>query len=347
MKKLEVALTGGAFDVTQIEQTFLRDVPLWTASQMQPDQGQETAVENSYQNDNSDAPWKKLLNVDYPAPELAWLKNWINGWNYKSINELKGKVVILDFWTYSCVNCIRTLDALKSWQEKYSNSWLVIIGIHAPEFQFEKDINNVKNAVEEYGLKYPVVQDNDFMTRRNYNNRFWPAKYIIDKEWNVRFTHFGEWEYEETEQVIQYLLWVKWPTTADAPAKTGWNPNQSLETYVWSLRADAAMQSRTPNIRLWQRRLDWTWKQEPEYQTLESDTWSLFLKFNAAEINLVMGNNRGVTTADIYIDGKMTNTLYVEENKMYNLWTWSTFGEHTLEIRYKGKGVEVYAFTFG
>lgn len=346
MKKLEVALTGWVFDVTRIEQTFLRDIPLWTASQMQPGQGQGNRVENSYQNDNSTAPWKKLLNENYPAPELAWLKNRLNGWNYTSMEELKGKVVVIDFWTYSCVNCIRTLDALKSWDAKYSQSGLVIIGVHAPEFQFEKYIKNVQNAVTEYGLKYPVVQDNDFTTRRNYNNRFWPAKYIIDKEWTVRFSHFGEWEYEETEQVIQYLLWVEWPTSTNESTKAYGNLYQSHETYLGYLRADKAMQSKTPNIQLWQRWFDGTWKQEPEYQMLESNAGSLFMKFNASEINLVMGNNRGVTTADVYIDGKMTNTLYVQENKMYNLWTWSTFGEHTIEIRYKGKGVETYAFTF-
>lgn len=352
MKKLEVALVNSdIFDVTKIEQKLLLDMPMKSQSKTGPDLGQENNDEmTEWQNDEnsiawSDSPGKKLLNENYPAPDIAGLDNWINWWNYASLKELKGKVVLLDFWTYSCVNCIRTLEALKSWNEKYADKWLVIVWIHAPEFQFEKEPANVKKAVEEYGLKYPVVQDNNFTTRRNYNNRFWPAKYIIDKEWNVRYTHFGEGEYEETEQVIQYLLWIDGvSTTKDVPAN--YMPEQTHETYLGSLRADLATMSRTPNIQLWQRWLAWDWTQWPEYQMLDSTTWSLFMKFYASEINLVMGNNSAVTTAEIYIDGKLVNNLTIDANKLYQLWKWDTYGMHTVEIRYVGKGLEAYAFTF-
>jgi len=123
-----------------------------------------------------------------------------------SLQELRGKVVIIDFRTYSCINCIRTLPYLKKLYETYVDDGLVIIGVHAPEFQFERVLKNVQKAVEEYGLTYPVVQDNTFTTRRAYNNHYWPAKYIIDKDGYVRYTHFGEGNYEETEQVVQALL---------------------------------------------------------------------------------------------------------------------------------------------
>lgn len=225
---------------------------------------------------------------------------------------------------------------------------MVIVWVHAPEFQFEKDPANVKKAVEEYGLKYPVAQDNNFATRRSYNNRFWPAKYIIDKEWNVRYTHFGEWEYEETEQVIQYLLGIEGGETISmSEPQAEYQPQQTRETYLGSLRADLASMSRTPNIQLWQRWLVWDWKQEPEYEMMNSTTGSLFMKFYASEINLVMGNNIGVTTAEIYLDGKLVNSLTIEENKLYQLWKWDVYGMHSIEIRYVGKGLETYAFTFG
>ena len=341
MKKLEVALVNSEiFDVTKIEQKLLLDMPMNSQSKTGPDLGQE--------NHNTMTEWQRLLNENYPAPDIAGLDNWINWWNYKSLKDLKGKVVLLDFWTYSCVNCVRTLEALKSWDEKYADKWLVIVWVHAPEFQFEKDPANVKKAVEEYGLKYPVAQDNNFTTRRSYNNRFWPAKYIIDKEWNVRYTHFGEGEYEETEKVIQYLLGVEGNETISmSELKADYQPEQTHETYLGSLRADPEFMSKMTTVQLWQRLLAWDWVQEPEYEIMYSATGSLFMKFYASEINLVMGNNQGVTTAEIYLDGKLVNSLTIEENKLYQLWKWDVYGMHNIEIRYVGKWLEAYAFTFG
>ena len=138
------------------------------------------------------------------APELA-AGSWINS-QPLSIADLKGKVVMVDFWTYSCINCIRTLPHMNAWQEKYADKGLIIIGIHTPEFEFEKNYANVKFAVEKYGIKYPVVQDNDYKTWRAYGNSYWPRKYLIDKEGNIRYDHIGEGGYEETEKVIQQLL---------------------------------------------------------------------------------------------------------------------------------------------
>lgn len=354
MKKVEVAiLDAWFFDVGRIEQQLLDKLPITSRPETWPDQGQEnndTMIK--WQNDLSttqwdDAPWKMLLNANYPSPDIAWLDNWINWWNYTSLKELKGKVVLLDFWTYSCINCIRTLEALKSWHAKYADKWLVIVWVHAPEFQFEKNPHNVKKAVEEYGLQYPVVQDNDFKTWKNYDNHYRPAKYIIDKQGNVRYTHFGEWAYEETEQVIQYLLWIQEGVTPEKMAD--YEPEQTHETYLGSLRADANMMIKPWwwTIDLWQWWQLGSWNQTPEYQLLTTTTWSLLIKCYASEVNLVMGNMQRVTTAEVYVDGKKVKDIIVDKNMLYNLWKWDAYWVHTIEIRFIGAWLEAYAFTFG
>src|SRR3989344_4406767 len=143
----------------------------------------------------------------YPkSPELTGIAGYLNTEPELKISNLKGKIILIDFWTYTCINCIRTLPYLKSWHEKYSNKGLVIIGVHTPEFSFEKDHANVLNAVKELGIKYPVVQDNDYVTWTAFKNRYWPRKYLIDSEGYIRYDHVGEGAYEETEIKIQELL---------------------------------------------------------------------------------------------------------------------------------------------
>jgi thiol-disulfide isomerase/thioredoxin len=139
------------------------------------------------------------------APEFAGIDSWIQS-DPLSITDLKGKVVLIDFWTYTCVNCIRTLPYLQEWHEKYENQGLQIVGVHTPEFDFEKITANVQNASDDLGVVWPVAQDNDFGTWRAYSNQFWPAKYLIDKDGVVRYTHFGEGGYDETELAIRGLL---------------------------------------------------------------------------------------------------------------------------------------------
>ena len=147
----------------------------------------------------------KLLPPTDPAPEFRDVTSWINTEPF-TLADQRGKVVLIDFWTYTCVNCIRTLPFIKSWHSKYADSGLVIVGVHAPEFEFEKDRQNVIDAMAEFGLEYPVAQDNDFGTWRNYDNRYWPAKYLIDKDGFIRYSHFGEGAYQETEDLIRALL---------------------------------------------------------------------------------------------------------------------------------------------
>ena len=140
------------------------------------------------------------------APELTGISGYINTEENLKISDQKGKVVLVDFWTYTCINCIRTLPHLIEWDKKYQDRGLVIIGVHTPEFSFEKEYENVKDAVEKHGIEYAVVQDNDYKTWRAYKNRYWPHKYLIDSEGFIRYDHIGEGAYEETEMKIQELL---------------------------------------------------------------------------------------------------------------------------------------------
>ena len=139
------------------------------------------------------------------APEFQGIANWINS-DPLTMEELRGKVVLIDFWTYTCVNCIRTFPYLKEWHAKYADKGLVIVGVHAPEFEFEKLTSNVVKRTNDFGLAYPIAQDNDFRTWRAYSNRFWPAKYLVDKDGLISYKHFGEGAYQETEQRIRELL---------------------------------------------------------------------------------------------------------------------------------------------
>ena len=140
------------------------------------------------------------------APELTGIGGYINANSSLSIGSLKGKVILVDFWTYTCINCIRTLPYLKAWHGKYEDDGLVIIGVHTPEFEFEKEYGNVVDAVNGNQIEYAVVQDNNYATWRAYQNRYWPRKYIIDIDGFIRYDHIGEGAYEETEKVIQELL---------------------------------------------------------------------------------------------------------------------------------------------
>ena len=153
------------------------------------------------------------------VPEIRGIESWINS-EPLTFEEQRGKVVLVDFWTYTCVNCIRTLPYLKAWHEKYADKGLVIVGVHTPEFEFEKDRDNVIEATEGFGLEWPIAQDNDFKTWRAFNNRYWPAKYLVDKDGLIRYTHFGEGAYEETELWIRGLLEEAGVDLSDVSAST-------------------------------------------------------------------------------------------------------------------------------
>jgi thiol-disulfide isomerase/thioredoxin len=144
---------------------------------------------------------------ELPAPAITGISNWINSEPFTLIEQQQqGNVVLIDFWTYTCINCIRTLPYLRQWHDKYADQGLVILGVHTPEFEFEKDTGNVTKAMEDFGVGWPVAQDNDFGTWNAFGNRFWPAKYLIDANGIIRYTHFGEGSYDETEQWIRAML---------------------------------------------------------------------------------------------------------------------------------------------
>ena len=152
---------------------------------------------------------------DYgPAPDFHGIARWLNS-EPLTLRELRGRVVLVDFWTYSCINCLRTLPYIREWDERYRDAGLTIVGVHSPEFAFERVESNVRENVRELGVRYPVALDNDFVTWQSWRNQYWPAKYLIDKRGHVRYYHFGEGDYAETEEAIRTLL------GADAPDASG------------------------------------------------------------------------------------------------------------------------------
>ena len=155
---------------------------------------------------HSDKHDSKWMPVKFQAPEFEGLTNWLNTPGYKSMKDLEGNVVLIDFWTYSCYNCVNTFPYVQNWHEKYSKKGLVVIGVHAPEFGFERKLENLVKAVQKRRLTFPIVQDNGFKLWRRYGNRYWPAFYLVDKRGKVRYSHFGEGSYKQTESAIVALL---------------------------------------------------------------------------------------------------------------------------------------------
>ena len=248
------------------------------------------------------------------------------------MTQLKGKVVLVDFWTYTCINCIRTLPYLKSWHEKYADKGLVIIGVHAPEFEFEKDTDNVAEAIKDFEITYPVMQDNDFATWRAYKNRYWPAKYLIDQEGNIRYTHFGEGDYDETELAIQELLALSAPVDNPTYRTYGRTPELYLGTKRW---ADY------PGLKLVGE-----WGREAESSTPKSGA-TLELKFDAKSAHLVMMPVGGSATVEVYLDDKLVKTIEVTKNMLYDLVELDSPGVHNLRLVFPKGQVELFAFTFG
>ena len=147
-----------------------------------------------------------ILNENKPAPEFVGITKWLNPEKSLTRQSLKGKVVLIDFWTNQCINCIHTLPYVTKWYDKYKNQGFVVIGVHTPELAYERTVGSVEQAIATYGIHYPVALDNDYATWKAYDNQYWPAAYLIDKKGVIRRTHFGEGEYDETEQAIQTLL---------------------------------------------------------------------------------------------------------------------------------------------
>ncbi len=308
-----------------------------------------------------------------PAPEFVGIAKWLNTDVPLTLTGLRGKVVLVDFWTYSCINCIRTLPYLVSWYEKYQDQGFVIVGVHTPEFEFEKKTSNVQEAMKRYKIEYPVAQDNDYGTWQAYNNRYWPAQYLIDAEGDVRQYHFGEGKYAETEKAIQELLEeAGQKVTADisvieAEKLSG---RQTPETYLGSSRMERFVspesvtgeeQSFTIPAKISKNSFTYAgqWKVEPERALAIKDA-KLMLHFEGKKVFLVMAPAVAgqSSVVEVLLDGtpleaKFAGTdvtvgqVTVNQDRLYELIDMrGTSGEHTLELFFKDSGTAVYAFTF-
>ena len=317
---------------------------------------------------------KDLPVIDKSVPSLDAGLGWLNSKPLKQA-DLKGKVVLYDFWTYSCVNCVRTLPYVEAWQQRYAKDGLVIIGVHSPEFDFEKNHHNVAAAVKKLGVTYPVVFDDDMAIWSAFNNNYWPAKYIADRDGNLRYEHFGEGEYSETESVIRVLLGVAKgsPKAADPKAKNGTlTAAITPETYVGGERGDPEGQTfDTGHHRFTLHKtvdhnryaLDGNWNVHDQFIESEDAHEVLALRYQAGEVNLVLDRSRqNPTYAVIELDGKPVpkgargpsiterdgqTVINIDAADLYGLIKNGPKGDHTLTFHPGGSGVQAFAFTFG
>jgi thiol-disulfide isomerase/thioredoxin len=286
------------------------------------------------------------------APPLSPSGRWFNS-KPLTIARLRGKVVLLDFWTYSCINCLRTLPHLESWYRRYHSDGLVILGVHTPEFAFEHVPSNVGAAVKRLGIRYPVVQDNAYGTWNNYSNSYWPAEYLIDRSGRVRAYHFGEGDYGTSEQNIRTLLGLG---PAAHPASNAM-PTGTLtpESYLGYQRLDPSRYVGTPlagdklktyagakRVPADSLAYSGAWKVEGERIVAGKDA-GLTLHFRARDVYLVLGGRGSVSTA---IDGRQTGRVVVDAYKLYTLKRGRSISDGLLALRFT-PGVQAYAFTFG
>ncbi len=313
-----------------------------------------------------------LFNAHDPAPDFVGINNWL-GSKPLSIKDLRGKVVLVDFWTYTCINCIRTLPHVTSWYDTYKNDGFVVIGVHTPEFQFEHEANNVAQAIQMYNIHYPVAQDNDYATWNAYNNQYWPAEYLIDANGIIRRIHFGEGEYDQMEQAIRTLLQQK-GTKISTPSTnmpdTTPSGQLSPETYLNAAR----MQYYYPSGSTGEGTRDFTLENPLLNSFSLGGTWTisqdnattgnnavLVYNFNASKVFLVLRppSSRQVSLIKVFLDGKAVNpnqagtdvqndTVTVDQDRLYNLIDLhGVTGNHILRLEFQTPSTGVFAFTFG
>jgi cytochrome c biogenesis protein CcdA/thiol-disulfide isomerase/thioredoxin len=292
------------------------------------------------------------------APEFSGISHWLNTSDGRplTLRGLRGKVVLVDFMTYSCINCIRTFPHVKAWYERYRRSGLVVVGVHTPEFAFEHVLANVRRAASRFGLRYPVALDNDFDTWNAYSNQYWPAKYLIDIRGHVRYAHFGEGEYEKTEEAIRQLLGERRVRVPAAVSVADRTPREATtpESYLGYARLDRFRGSPVREDRfatyafpasLERDELAYagSWRVESERITAGFGA-RLRLHFRARQIFLVVGR-RG--RLQVLLDGRPTRTIDVRGiSRLYTIAAFPAVREGMLELRF-APGVQAYAFTFG
>ncbi len=325
---------------------------------------------------------KVALDNEGPMPSLNGAISWLNSPPLTK-EQLRGKVVLVDFWTYSCINCLRSIPYVEAWAEKYKNDGLVVIGVHTPEFAFEKDPSNVAKAVQDLKITYPVALDSNYAIWKAFNNQYWPAHYFIDANGTIRFHHFGEGNYDESEQVIQQLLKEKNANLsvagfvnvkgAGAEAAADLRDVQSPETYVGYERqqnyaspqeiADdmPARYSLPPRLNVNQWGLEGTWNVSDEHASLVSAPGAIVFRFHARDLHLVLGPGKdgkpvrfrvlfdgGAPLDDRGMDIDANGEGVVKSYRLYQLIRQKgTVEDRTFEIQFLDPGVQAFAFTFG
>jgi cytochrome c biogenesis protein CcdA/thiol-disulfide isomerase/thioredoxin len=321
------------------------------------------------------------LPVEGPAPSLAGAVEWLNS-KPLTTEELKGKVVLVDFWTYSCINCLRAIPYVRAWAEKYRDHGLVVIGVHAPEFAFERNIDNVKKAIVTLGINYPVAVDNDYKIWRAFENEYWPAHYFIDAKGQIRHHHFGEGEYDESERVIQKLLaeagdrnvpdGIVAVNASGAEAASAKADVGSPETYLGYDRIEHFVSpggvvqdtshvyaAGTPQLNDWS--LTGNWTISGERAQLNEKGGSIIYRFHARDLHLVLGpaSDGHPVNFVVTVDGKSPGAAHgvdvdadghgvITAQRLYQLVRDpGAVKDHTFEIRFVDPGAQAYAFTFG
>ncbi|HTY12067.1 MAG TPA: cytochrome c biogenesis protein DipZ [Bacteroidota bacterium] len=317
---------------------------------------------------------ESLLNADKVAPDFAGIEKWLNTDSALTIQSLRGRVVLVDFWTYTCINCIRTLPHITSWYEKYKDKGFVVVGVHTPEFQFEHNADNVLNAANMYGIHYPIAQDNDYKTWNNYQNEYWPAEYLIDAKGRIRRTHFGEGEYDEMEMAIRELLQENGKALSGAitnlPDELP-DGEQSPETYLGAARMEYFFPTRTltpgqktfifpKNIKINSFSLSGEWNIRSE-NAVAGKNAELQYYFIADHVYLVLhpGRTTSPQRIKVLLDGKsideseagsdvQNGMVTLNSERLYSLVNLHEKpGAHKLLLQFETPGIEAYAFTFG
>ncbi|XAZ23073.1 cytochrome c biogenesis protein DipZ [Sinorhizobium sp. B11] len=321
------------------------------------------------------------LPVEGQMPPLDGAVQWLNS-SPLTAEQLKGKVVLVDFWTYSCINCLRAVPYVKAWADKYKDQGLVVIGVHSPEFAFEKNVDNVKKAISDLGITYPVAVDNDYAIWRAFDNEYWPAHYFIDAKGQVRHHHFGEGDYDQSERIIQQLLAEAGETgvssdivdvkATGAEAASDAANVQSPETYVGYQRSENFVDDKgtvndaahdyvaaTPKLNEWG--LTGNWTVGPEQASLNAADGSIYYRFHARDLHLVLGPDADGKPVrfKVTVDGKAPGDGHgvdtdadgngtVTGQRLYQLVREAgPVGDHTFEIHFLDAGVQAFAFTFG
>jgi cytochrome c biogenesis protein CcdA/thiol-disulfide isomerase/thioredoxin len=323
------------------------------------------------------------LPVEGEIPSFAGATLWLNS-PPLTPESLRGKVVVVDFWTYSCINCLRALPYVESWYQKYKDHGLVVIGVHAPEFAFEKDPNNVRRAVADLKITYPVALDNDYAIWQAFNNQYWPAHYFIDATGHIRAHHFGEGNYDESERTIRTLLTeagqsglpppgMGQRTAVGVQAPPDEAHDQSPETYVGYRRADnfaspggfvqdqAHVYLAPAALKLNQWALGGSWNVDPEKALLGSSGGKIEFRFYARDLHLVLGPGSdgkpvryrvtldgAAPAANHGADTDSSGAGIIDRQRLYQLIRQSgDVGEHVFSIEFLDPGVQAYSFTFG